>query len=229
MHLVPSAQGTVAAWRVGDGPAVLLVHGWEDDNSLWAPLIDALVARGRSVVVFDLPGHGRSQGEWGLGAQAADGILAVCASLGPVDAAVSHSMSAGGVVIAVTEGLELQRCVFIAPPLRGGGRGERWRRYAERLGVSDVIAEAAQRLYEERVGPARAAFDFRAALEQLDSELLFVHSRDDERNPYADSAVVVPRCRQAQLITVSGLTHRRTARDPEVVAHVAAFVTPGAS
>ena len=43
--LVPSPQGPVAAWRIGDGPAVLLVHGWEDDNSLWAPLIDALVVR----------------------------------------------------------------------------------------------------------------------------------------------------------------------------------------
>ncbi|MFZ4603841.1 MAG: hypothetical protein ACOYM8_15465, partial [Caulobacterales bacterium] len=29
----------VATWRTGPGPAVLLVHGWEDDNSLWDPLI----------------------------------------------------------------------------------------------------------------------------------------------------------------------------------------------
>src|SRR5262249_325887 len=30
---VSTPFGTVQAWRLGDGPAVLLVHGWEDDNA----------------------------------------------------------------------------------------------------------------------------------------------------------------------------------------------------
>ena len=72
---------------------MLLVHGWEDDNSLWTPLIDALIARDRALVVFDLPAHGYSEGEWGLGPQAADGIAAVAAALGPIDAVVAHSFA----------------------------------------------------------------------------------------------------------------------------------------
>ena len=64
---------------------------WEDDNSLWAPLIEALVERKRALVVFDLPAHGFSEGEWGLGPQAADGIAAVAAAMGPIDAVVAHS------------------------------------------------------------------------------------------------------------------------------------------
>ena len=103
-QLVPSPQGVLAAWRLGDGPAVLLVHGWEDDNSLWAPLIDVLVGRGRAVVVFDLPAHGFSEGEWGLGPQAADGIAAVVTAMGPIDAVVAHSFAAGGVMLAMSEG-----------------------------------------------------------------------------------------------------------------------------
>lgn len=221
-QLVASPQGVLAAWRIGDGPAVLLVHGWEDDNSLWAPLIDALVARARSLVVFDLPAHGFSEGEWGLGPQGGDGVLAVSAALGPIDAVVTHSFGAGPALIAMSESLSVERAVLIAPPF---GRGNRWLRYAERHGVSDEVAFAAQSLYEQRVGPARATFDSTAELAALDVELLVIHSADDERNPLNGSRELVPLCRRAELLVVDGLSHRRTARDPVVVARVADFVT----
>jgi pimeloyl-ACP methyl ester carboxylesterase len=219
---VASPQGSVAAWRVGAGPAVLLVHGWEDDNSLWAPLIDALIERDRALVVLDLPAHGFSEGEWGLGPQAADGIAAVAAALGPIDAVVAHSFAAGGVILAMSEGgLPVGRVVLVAPPLRAGNR---WLRYAARLGVSEDVAFAAQAIYEERIGPARASFDFRAELTDLDVELLVIHSADDERFPLRDSQEVVPRCRRGELVVAEGLSHRGSARDPEVVTRIADFV-----
>ena len=221
-HSVRGPQGEIAAWRIGTGPAVLLVHGWEDDNSLWAPLIDALVDRNRAVVVFDLPAHGFSEGEWGLGPQAADGVAAVVAAIGPIDAVVAHSFAAGGVILATSEGgLAVDRMVLIAPPLRAGNR---WLRYAERLGVSEDVAFAAQAIYEERIGPARALFDFRAELTDLDVDLLVIHSVDDERFPLAASQEVVPKCRRGELVVVDGLSHRKAARDPDVVARIAEFV-----
>ena len=58
---VTTSAGPVAAWRLGDGPAVLLVHGWEDDNALWGPLIDRFARNGKAVVAHDLPGHGFTQ------------------------------------------------------------------------------------------------------------------------------------------------------------------------
>jgi pimeloyl-ACP methyl ester carboxylesterase len=222
MQRVASPQGVVAAWRVGQGAAVLLVHGWEDDNSLWAPLIDALIDRDRALIVLDLPAHGFSEGEWGLGPQAADGIAAVAAALGPVDAIVAHSFGCGGALLAISEGLIVDRLVMIAPPLR---RANRWLRYAEKLEVSQDVAFAARSIYEERIGPARASFDFRAELTELDAHLLVIHSTDDERMPLSDSQEVVPSCRRGKLVVVDGLSHRRTARDPAVIARIADFVT----
>ena len=224
-QIVPSPQGKLAAWRVGEGPAVLLVHGWEDDNSLWAPLIDALVEQDRALVVFDLPAHGFSEGEWGLGPQAADGLAAVVAALGPINAVVAHSFGAGGVMLAMSEGdLAVDRMVLIAPPLRTGNR---WLRYAERLGVTEDVAFAAQSTYEERIGRVRASFDFRAELADLDVDLLVIHSADDERFPLGDSEEFVRKCRRGEFVVVHGLSHRRSARDPAVVARIADFVTDG--
>jgi pimeloyl-[acyl-carrier protein] methyl ester esterase len=44
---------------VGDGPAVVLLHGWAMHSGLWAPLVERLADRYRLHLV-DLPGHGRS-------------------------------------------------------------------------------------------------------------------------------------------------------------------------
>jgi pimeloyl-ACP methyl ester carboxylesterase len=220
-QLIPTADGTIAAWRVGADPAVLLVHGWEDDNSLWAPLIDALAARGRSVVVLDMPAHGFSEGEWGLNPQAVDAVVAVSEALGPVDALAAHSSGAGVAILAIYEGLAVDRAVLIAPPLRSDNR---WERYAARLGLSPEVAARAQAVYREWNGPAREAFVLRSALPSLEVELLVIHSVDDERMPFADSEELVRQCRRAELLRVEGLNHRKTARDPGVVARIAEFL-----
>ena len=221
-HSIRSEHGTVAAWRCGEGPAVLLIHGWEDDNSLWAPLIEALTERDRSLVAFDMPAHGFSDGEWGLHPQAGDAVLAVAAALAPVDAVVGHSSGAAIAALAIREGLTVERAAFVAPPLRAANR---WLRVADRLGYSRDVAASAQATYEERIGRARAGFDLRTELPTLDVALLVVHSVEDERMPFSDSEEVVPNSPRAELLAVSGLTHRRTARDPEVVARIAEFLT----
>jgi pimeloyl-ACP methyl ester carboxylesterase len=84
-------------------------------------------------------------------------------------------------------------------------------------------------MYEERIGPARASFDFRVALADLDVDLLGIHSADDERFPLGDSEEFVRKCRRGEFVVVHGLSHRRSARDPAVVARIADFVSHGAS
>jgi pimeloyl-ACP methyl ester carboxylesterase len=51
-HEIALPSGALAAWRLGVGPAVMLVHGWEDDNALWGPLADRFAAIGRAVVAL---------------------------------------------------------------------------------------------------------------------------------------------------------------------------------
>ncbi len=216
MHLVPTAHGRVAAWRLGDGPAALLLHGWEDDHSLWAPLIDALVA-------CDFPGHGFSEGEISYGAEWADTCIVLAAALGPVDAIVAHSAGCGPSMMATTEGLVVDRAVLVAPPLRSGNR---WQRVAARMGVPPDVAAEAQARYEARIGPDRAAFHLGDLLPTVDIDVLLVHSTDDERMPVVATEAAAATCPRAELFIVGGANHRRTARDPDVVARIVDFLQP---
>lgn len=53
-------DGPLAALRCGDGPRVVLVHGFTQTSASWQPISEALVGHGAEVVLVDLPGHGGS-------------------------------------------------------------------------------------------------------------------------------------------------------------------------
>jgi len=83
----------------GDGPVVVLLHGWCCDRSFLAPQVEHFASLGRHVVALDLRGHGESGGagsDCSLEAMV-DDVAWLIEQLGPGRAMVAgHSM--GGVV-----------------------------------------------------------------------------------------------------------------------------------
>ncbi|HET6635401.1 MAG TPA: alpha/beta hydrolase [Streptomyces sp.] len=104
---VTSADGArlhVEEFGPGDGPAVVLVHGWTCAIAFWGPVIRRLVADGYRVIAYDLRGHGRSPAPAapdGYGTeQLADDLCAVLeATLGEGEQAVVGGHSMGGMTI----------------------------------------------------------------------------------------------------------------------------------
>lgn len=66
---VESDAGEIAAWIAGDGPAVLLLHGYPQTRAMWHKIAPRYVDAGFQVVVPDLRGYGES----GTPAPSADG------------------------------------------------------------------------------------------------------------------------------------------------------------
>ena len=83
-QFTPSADGVTIAWhKVGQGePAIVLVHGWAENSTIWRAQLAALSGR-FSVVTLDLAGQGASgatRASWSLPAFAQD-VAAVVAQL----------------------------------------------------------------------------------------------------------------------------------------------------
>ena len=79
-------------------PAVVLLHGAQNDHSVWALQSRALAHRGYAVLAPDLPGHGRSSGPPLQRVEAmADWILALLAAAG-VERAVLAGHSMGSLI-----------------------------------------------------------------------------------------------------------------------------------
>lgn len=214
---VETPNGKIAAWRLGAGPAVLCVHGWEDDNALWGPLATALSHLGVAVVGFDLPAHGFSEGDACSPFIAADAIKAVAAQTGPIDAVVTHSFGGPAAGIALSRGFDVRRVVLIAPPR---GRNRRWFKVAEERGISADVVKRARELYAAENGP----FDFVEAASALKPGALIMHSADDEQVDWEQGRSLADAWPGAEFVLCDGLGHRLIAQDASVIQRIVEFV-----
>lgn len=232
---VATPFGPVIAWRLDPWggspttPATLLVHGWEDDNALWGPMIEACLAVGRPVVVFDLPGHGFSPAERCSIGSAAAAVRAVAEAMGPIDSAVGHSFGCVAITRALGDGLAARRAVLIATPMpTAKAGGSHWDRAQEALGVGDAAMERAKAMFEdeERIFPP---FDYPALAASMTAKALFIHSLDDEGCPPENSRILADAWGGgtgpgAALTWVDGLGHRLVAQDEATLAGVVDFL-----
>jgi pimeloyl-ACP methyl ester carboxylesterase len=87
----------VSYHRLGEGPAILLIHGITSSSRTWRSVMEGLAER-HTVIAPDLLGHGRSgkpRGDYSLGAYAS-GLRDLLAVLGvPKATVVGHSLGGG--------------------------------------------------------------------------------------------------------------------------------------
>jgi pimeloyl-ACP methyl ester carboxylesterase len=55
-----SGHVTRALEVTGEGPGIVLLHGWSHSADTWRPLLGELAARGRRAIAVDLPGFGEA-------------------------------------------------------------------------------------------------------------------------------------------------------------------------
>jgi pimeloyl-ACP methyl ester carboxylesterase len=217
---VTAAGVTVRGWRFGDGPAVLLVHGWGGRAGQLLPLAEPLRAAGCSLVTFDGPAHGRSSGRLASVVHFAAAIQAVAARTAP-RAVIAHSMGAAASALAIAGGLPLDAAVFVGP---ARSPEPFFALFCEALRLPQDVQAAARRRLEARLGVPLEHLDVVRVARGARVPLLVVHDRDDREVAWRDGAAIAAAWPGARLLTTSGLGHRRVLRDASIQREAAAFV-----
>ncbi len=217
----PGRGGILRGWRMGAGPAVLLVHGWGGRSGQLAPLGRALAEAGLAAVAFDGPAHGASDGRIASVSSFADAVGEVAGRVGAV-AAVGHSMGGAAVTLALARGLPLGAVVTMGMPRAPAAWFEQ---FSAALALGPRLREAVRERLERRVGARMADLDLpRLAPVRTDVPLLVVHDRGDREVPFEDGAAIAEAWPGARLHATDGLGHRRILRDGAVVEAVVAFL-----
>ncbi len=210
--------------RRGDGPNVLLVHGWEGAPSDFTVISDKLVAAGFSLWSPDLPGHGRSDGERLSIPLAARVLHAVAAEAGSFALALGHSIGGACLVHALAGGLAVERVVLLATPTHYGS----FVRFASaQAGLKGLAVEALMELLHDLIGEHPDWIDMRRQAAAMQKPVLLVHSTDDKVVSFTAAQDVASIWHGAQWMAVNGLGHRRLLGDADVVARVIAFACAG--
>ena len=222
---------SVAAWRWGTGPTVILLHGWGGHAGQFQSLVQGFSAAGVASVVFDAPSHGESA-PGALGArystlfEFADALRVIASRTRDPIGVVAHSGGCAAVAWAMANEprLAVKRAAFVAPFARPLAYMELFR---QTLGLSQAALEEFQRITERQ-------FSFRwkdlevpeMAWRMTPPPTLVVHDKGDRETMWQDGADIAGAWPGATMLSTEGLGHNRILRDERVVQAIVDFIKP---
>lgn len=210
-------------WRWGSGPPVLLVHGWGGRGGQMTPFVAPLVDAGFSPVTFDGPAHGASQGTRTSLPDFAHALTAVWRHVVPHPVAVvGHSMGAAASVLALRDQIQPDVLVLLAPPARPV---DYLVRFGEILAMPAKTLRVLARRVEERYGIEWDDLDFPQLARRFSHPMLLVHDTEDRDALWSHGKELADAWPASEMITTSGLGHRRILRDQEVGRQVASWIS----
>lgn len=218
---VRSNGATLRGWEWGEGPLVVLAHGWGSRAGRWSTLAPLLVSAGFRVVTYDAPAHGRSPGRIASLPEFADALLAVVAEVGPAHAAVGHSLGAAAIAVALDRGLGAGRAVLIAAPSNPEIFADR---FATVLSMPPGVRRTMQSNLERRLGVQWKHLHLPTIAARITAPALIVQDANDPDVSVADAEAIHAAWPGAELMVTSGHGHRAVIRAPEIMRRTVEFI-----
>jgi len=208
----------MAALSWGEGPKVLLVHGWEGRASQMGALGMAFAEAGYQAIAIDLPGHGHSPGRRTTLPATIDAVHAALRFLRP-EAIVAHSFGACAAAHALLDA-DIPRAVLIAPgnPVRATTS------FGELLNLPDSLRLRIEAYMERLFGRTMNSYGPEAVSRGAHARTLFIHDEDDRDTPLEDTHAYTEHWEASTVHLTQGLGHRRILRDPAVARLAVQFV-----
>jgi pimeloyl-ACP methyl ester carboxylesterase len=212
----------LAATAWGDGPTVLLAHGWESQRTHWGAFVSPLVEAGFRAVAVDAPAHGESPGQMTNVVEYARALVQIGLQIGPLAGVLAHSFGAGATPIALHRGLEANRAVLISGPSSLASVVERWGRHH---GIAEEEIPRFIQQVENEIGEPMADLDLPHTVAGLSTPALIVHDRNDKEIPVEDGLALAAAWPGARTLITQSYGHRRIMIAPEVVSAILAYLT----
>lgn len=212
-------QIDIGLW--GEGPLVLLVHGWAGGGVQFDLLRAELVGRGFRVACFDAPAHGASVASTTSLLDFMGVIEAVSECQGPIHALVGHSLGATAVALSSRNWPEgMAPALVLLAPMPGFRFA--LDSFARSLNLSDVGCAVLSDHLQRTLGFDAREMELGALRPKVPS--LFVHDAQDKATPLSASRDLVSAWPGAALLETSGLGHSRILADSSVIERVCSFI-----
>jgi len=212
----------LACWSWGEGPTIVLLHGWGGSARQFSAFVAPLVEAGFRVVAYDAPAHGASEGRQTDFFDYVAALHRVAETFGPLHGVVAHSFGAPTSTWAVSHGLALNKLVLIAPPVNMAAFATFVSRF---LGFPSRVRDHMARRFETKhdVHWPELSTDRNAAL--IEAPMLVVHDEGDRQVRWQAGESVADAATNGTFLKTTGLGHSRILADAGVVQQITAFLS----
>jgi pimeloyl-ACP methyl ester carboxylesterase len=221
---VPFEGGELAVTTWGDGPAVLLMHGWGGARAQMTGFVDPLLFAGYRVVAYDQPAHGESDGKMTNLLEIAPTMDLIAKQEGPFQAIIAHSFGT-----LITSYALVKR--NFPPPARLVYFGafnqlmDSLPRFQVLAGLPDEIIEGLRSMIYENFGrDVLESITNESLTPQINIPALMFHDSADNVTPIDDSRAIARVWKSARLIETEGLSHRGALQSKTIHEQVIQFL-----
>lgn len=216
-------DGSLVGYGWGEGPTIMLVHGWEGSARNFTKLVMPLVEAGFRVIAFDAPAHGASDGKTSNMIEYSRILSALITEFGPVHGVVAHSLGGAAVVLMMgtTKHYRIKRLVLVNTPCEFS---DVMARFANFLNLGERTLQHMHRLTQKRLGIPASALSVKAMIPYIGTPGLVIHDRRDPVIPFSDGETIADHWPEGDLIATDGLGHNGALRHPEIIEQMVGFM-----
>ncbi|HEX4924893.1 MAG TPA: alpha/beta hydrolase [Bdellovibrionales bacterium] len=217
---IPFGFTELQAWSWGDGPTIVLSHGWSGRGSQFFKFVRPLLDAGFSVVVYDAPAHGESPGEMSNYPEFAKAVREVVERVDAVGV-VGHSFGSMAVGLALAQGLRPIPAVLLTMP---ADPRHYFDLFTQRAGLAPGLKEQMFREIANRLNFDWPNLKASVYAPNIKSPALILQDPAETAVPWDHATTVAQSWPGAKLVPVHGVGHFKILRTPEVIEQTVEFL-----
>ncbi len=216
----------IQCWKWGRGPGILFVHGWNGRGVNLAHFFERFINAGYSVITYDAPAHGKSEGQATNYFELTDTVRSF---LDPshglnIQGIIAYSIGASAAINCISKEKPSIDTVLIAPALK---LKEILFNAFNLHGVPEIAYRNLVAEMEEYYGYDVHQDNPYVLAKTISTKMLIVHDKEDRTIPYMDSKILSEKTDHVDLHTTEGLGHKRILRDNAIVDIITAYIFNG--
>ncbi|MFP5042809.1 alpha/beta hydrolase [Parasediminibacterium sp. JCM 36343] len=203
------------------GKTILILHGFDSCSYKFEKYIRPLKKEGYTVLAFDAPGHGLSDGKTINSLQYKKSILAVDKKFGPLYGIMAHSIGGLAASLASEKLPRLDKLVLIAPPVEITRSIDA---FSKMLSLSKVVKKSLYKFVVKLGQRPVSYYNAGRAIQQITTPTLWVHDEEDKVCPYDEVKTIQElNLPHVSFYITKGLGHSNIYREPETVKTIVDF------
>lgn len=210
------------SWGNGSKLA-LLCHGWESNGGSLGAFVEPLIQAGFSVIAYDGPAHGSSEGKQASLLTFKSVASEVIQRYGQPEVAIGHSLGANVVMLlSQSEQIEFKKSILISPVNKIQTVFEGFQQIFK---IPDAIHEEMLELINRRSNYQVNQLHFsQVAKESAILEALIMHDRDDQITAFWHSESLNDAWDKAKLVPIEGSGHYKILWHPKTLQSALQFI-----
>ncbi len=206
----------------GNGPKVLLVHGWSGRATNLYKIINHLYKKGFDIHAFDAPAHGMSSSFTTTLPEFVSCIEEISKKIYPLSYLIGHSGGGFASIYAASKNLKIKKLILISP---FDSVIDLFQTYFKMINIGEKVGDLMLNYFNEKTGIiVHESLCSSIFAKSVNCNTLLIHDKNDKEVSIDDSKKIEKNLSKVLTLYTKGLGHRRILRDEKVIRKIALFL-----